>query len=140
MNLLHTKIFLANFHSHKSLIVEVFLYLTVGLLGTVVDFGVFFWLNNLGFTLLIAQWAASLSGFLHNHLWQHFFVFKHHETFFRTTFLSLVFSLISIAASGPILLLLQKNYNNFILNKTIVLGITTIILFGLRKFYVFKHR
>jgi len=139
MNLLRMKTFLTNFRCRNPLTTEVFLYVLVGLAGTVVDFGIFFLSLHVGFGQLTAQWSAALFGFLHNHLWHHFFVFKHQERLSRTTSLSLIFSIISIIASGPALLFLQKIYDNFIFNKIVVLGITMIVLFCFRKIFVFKN-
>jgi|GEM_PF-2047363 len=140
MNLLRAKTFLSNFRSHSPLTTEVILYLAVGVLGTLVDFGCFFIFLYFSAPPIFAQWLASSAGFFHNHLWQHYFVFKHQQNLSRTTFWSTFFSIITIAASGPALVLLQEVFDNLIVNKIVVIGITTVFLFVIRKLFIFKDR
>lgn len=138
--LIGAKKVLTDFRLWNNGVAEAVLYVAVGLIGAAVDFGVFFLLIYFGLPLLVAQWLAALLGFLHNHLWHHFFVFKHNQDFRVTTFWSSFFSVVGVVVSGPAILLLQKVFDNFILNKVIILGITTIVLFCLRKFFIFKDK
>lgn len=138
MNLLRAKKFLSDFRCHNPLSLEAILYVSVGLIGMMIDFGCFFALLNLSVLPIVAQWTAAMAGFLHNHLWHHFFVFKHQQNFTRTTFWSTVFSVLTIAISGPLLILLQKVFDNFIFNKIVVIGLTTVFLFTARKLFIFK--
>lgn len=117
---------------------EIILYLLVGVLGAVVDFGSFYYLKNV-LRPLYAQWLASFLGFSHNHLWQHYQVFEHNQSLERTYAVSLVISLLSVAVSGPALLALLSLGWNVWLAKLTVLALTTIILYVIRKKFVFFY-
>ncbi len=124
---------------NASLRKEISSYIFVGLLGAGVDFAIFYLAIYLKSPILISQWLGALAGFTHNHIWQHYKVFQHNQKFNKTYIISLIISVISIIISGPFLLLL----NNFIpfvwLNKIIILGLTFIILYLIRKKWIFIY-
>jgi len=116
---------------------ELFGYTLVGLLGTVVDFAVFYLALSLNLSLLISQWLGALLGFTHNHIWQHYRVFQHDQSMGKTYALSLIISVISIICSGPLLILLNIYIPFVWLNKLLILGLTFIILYFVRKKWIF---
>jgi putative flippase GtrA len=116
---------------------EVFLYLLVGALGAVLDFGSFYYLRQ-HLPPLYAQWLAAFIGFTHNHVWQHFKVFEHNQTLEKTYSISLIISVISIVISGPAMVGLISLGMNIWLAKVVVLAVTTIVLYFVRKRIVFR--
>lgn len=116
---------------------EIISYIAVGLLGMVIDFAIFYLALYFKIPLLIAQWCGSLSGFTHNHIWQHYKVFNHNQKFEKTYIISMIISAISIVLSGPILLYLNTFMPLIWLNKIIILGITFITLYFIRKKFIF---
>jgi len=128
---------LNNIIKNTALQKEMIAYVLVGLLGAVVDFAIFYLALYSKTSILISQWLGSLAGFTHNHIWQHYKIFKHNQKFEKTYISSLIISVISIAISGPLLLLLN-NFISFVwLNKIIILGFTFIILYFIRKIWIF---
>ncbi|SRR6056297_761056 len=128
---------LKNLLNNSALRKEIASYIAVGILGTAVDFGIFYLSINGGASLLFAQWFGALAGFSHNHIWQHYKVFTHNQSFQKTYFISLIISVISIVMSGPFLLFLDKFIPFVWLNKIIILGITFIVLYIVKKKWIF---
>ena len=126
--------------NNRKLRKEFIYYVIVGLAGTVVDFTVFYFALWLEAPQLLAQWLASLSGFTHNHLWQHYKVFEHNQRFRKTTTLSLIVSVISVVISGPLLILFNKFIPYVWFNKILLIGIATIALFIVRKKWIFVKK
>lgn len=116
---------------------EITNYIAVGLLGMIIDFAIFYLALYFKIPILIAQWCGSLSGFTHNHIWQHYKVFKHNQKFEKTYIISMIISIVSIVLSGPILLLLNILIPLIWLNKIIILGFTFIVLYFIRKKFIF---
>jgi len=116
---------------------EIVAYLLVGFLGAAIDFGSFYFLKKIGLTNLLAQWSAGMIGFTHNHLWQHYKVFTHNQSMKKTYTISVVISIISIAVSGPLLVYLMTFGISVWLGKFFVLAMMTIILYIIRKKYIF---
>ncbi len=119
---------------------ELLRYLFVGLMGLVIDFTLFFVLVHLTVPVMVAQWFASLSGFSHNHLWQHFKIFNHNQSFKRTYTLGMLLSIISIMISGPLLVFIHHYLPILWLSKVLMLGILTLIQYIIRKKYIFINR
>ena len=124
---------------NKQLQKEMFSYLLVGLLGTVVDFLVFYFAMYLGVVKFLAQLLASLTGFSHNHIWQHYKVFNHNQNFKKTYFISIIMFVISVLLSAPLLVLIDNVVQMTWFSKLVVIGINTVILFVVRKKFVFIH-
>lgn len=137
MNSLRTLIFSSVSRCRSEQGREALLYVFVGLIGLGVDFACFFLLTRLGLALLLAQWTAATVGFLHNHLWHHFVVFKHDQSLARTTVQTTVISVISILISGPLVVDLSRLINNAYLSKAIVIAALTVALYAIRKLYIF---
>jgi len=116
---------------------ELLSYILVGLLGMIVDFTVFYAALYLKVPLLFSQWLGALIGLTHNHIWQHYKVFKHNQKFHKTYIFSLIISIISIAISGPFLLLLNIFIPFIWLSKIIILSLTFMILYLIRKKWIF---
>ncbi len=116
---------------------EIVRYLLVGFLGAGLDFVSFYFLKKFGINNLVAQWGAGMIGFTHNHLWQHFKVFVHDQSMKRTYSISVVVSIVSIALSGPVLIILTNMKINVWLAKFLVLAFTTVVLYYIRKRYIF---
>lgn len=116
---------------------EILAYVVVGVLGTFVDFGVFYLFLFFSDSILFSQWLGALAGFTHNHIWQHYKVFSHNQCFKKTYFISLIISFVSILISGPFLLLLNKFVPIFWLNKMIILGVTFVVLYVIKKKWIF---
>jgi len=112
-------------------------YIIVGIMGVVVDFAVFYLLQTRGVEMLFAQWIASFIGFSHNHLWQHFKVFNHNQCFKKTYSLSLVVALLSIAISGPMLVLLNQYIDSWVINKLLIIAVLTVAQYIIRKKWIF---
>jgi putative flippase GtrA len=131
---------LDNLRARNNNLTEILFYILVGIFGVAADFVFFLVLRYLGLPLLFAQWGGASFCFIHNHFWHHLFVFKHRQSFSRTTFLSTFFSIISVVVSGPALVLLQGIFDNLIFNKIIVTGVAAALLFAVRKFFIFKDK
>jgi len=116
---------------------EVLAYIAVGVLGAFVDFGVFYLFLFFNDSVLFAQWLGALAGFTHNHIWQHYKVFVHNQCLKKTYLISLVVSVISMIISGPLLLFLNKFISVFWFNKVIILGLTFIVLYVIKKKWIF---
>lgn len=119
---------------------ELLRYLFVGLMGLVIDFTLFFVLVHFNVEVIVAQWFASLSGFTHNHLWQHYKIFTHNQSFKRTYTLGMVVSIISIVISGPLLVFIARYLPILWLAKTLMLGFLTLIQYIVRKKFIFINR
>ncbi|NQT50267.1 GtrA family protein [Candidatus Kuenenbacteria bacterium] len=116
---------------------ELISYTLVGLLGTVIDFIAFIVLILYGHSPLVSQWLAGLIGFTHNHLWHHFLVFKHEQKFKKTYTWSMIINVVAIAISGPVLILLNLYIPNIWINKLIILFVFMVIIFIVRKKWIF---
>ena len=81
---------LKQIYSNKKLLKQLFWYMVVGVGGTLVDFSVFYLSLHFQSPPVVAQWLASLVGFTHNHMWQHFYVFEHGHPLKKTYLQSLV--------------------------------------------------
>jgi len=115
------------------------LYVLVGVLGTGVDFGSFYLALQADTPVIVAQWVSAFLGFTHNHVWQHYGVFDHNQQFPKTYGFSLFIAIISISISGPALLLLHAFILNIWICKVLVAGTTFVVLFWIRKRWVFTH-
>ena len=116
---------------------ELISYSLVGLLGAVLDFIAFILLIMYGTEPLIAQWFAAMLGFSHNHFWHHFLVFKHNQEFKKTYPFSMAITLVAVALSGPLLVLLARWIENIWLNKAVIMVIFMILIFVVRKKWIF---
>ena len=116
---------------------EIMRYVMVGGLGLVVDFGSFWLFTSSGISVLISQWIAASLGFAHNHVWHHFWVFDHSQTLQKTSMRSLALSLASIVVSGPLTTGLFFFLHNVWLSKIVALGLLTVLLYVLRKIWIF---
>lgn len=125
---------------NKKLQRELLYYLIVGLVGTLLDFGFFYFCSWLGVAVLFSQWLASFVGFMHNHLWQHFFVFEHNQRFRKTYILNFIISFLAVIGSGPLLLAFAKLFGVIWFSKLVVIGLNTIILYALRKTLIFTKK
>ncbi|MBD3311687.1 MAG: hypothetical protein GF349_04340 [Candidatus Magasanikbacteria bacterium] len=113
-------------------------YFFVGILGAVIDFSIFYFAIYLDTTQIVAQWLGALSGFTHNHIWQHYKVFDHNQKIKKTYTLSLLIAIISIILSGPLLLFFNLFIPYLWMSKILVITCQFSVLFVLRKKLVFK--
>lgn len=116
---------------------EALRYIWVGIAGTVIDFAIFYLAIYFATPVLAAQWLGALTGFTHNHLWQHYKVFEHNQRLRKTYGLSLIISVISIALSGPLLVFLNTLIPFYWVNKVIILAVTFLALYLIRKKWIF---
>ena len=116
---------------------ELIPYTLVGALGTVIDFITFLALILSHHPPLVSQWLAGLVGFTHNHFWHHYLVFEHDQKFRKTYPASMLINFVCVAASGPILILLNQCIANIWINKLIDLVFFMIIVFIIRKRWIF---
>ncbi|MFZ2682295.1 MAG: GtrA family protein [Patescibacteria group bacterium] len=130
----------SNSRARQQLQREVYLYIAVGILGLVIDFACFFLAQNLGFSLIVAQWIGATVGFAHNHLWHHYKVFSHSERLTKTTTWSFIMSVVSIILSGPLLLGLNSLVDQVVINKILLLIVISLLQFLVRKYWIFKIR
>jgi putative flippase GtrA len=119
---------------------EIVGYGVVGVVGAALDFIVFYTALYLGLLPLIAQWAGAMTGFLHNHLWQHYKIFTHERRLTYTTTLSATAAFAGVVISGPVLTGLQHVIPNYAINKVIIIGFLMITLFLIRKYLIFTNR
>ena len=112
-------------------------YIFVGVIGSVVDFAVFAGLQSFAFATVTSQWSAALIGNSHNHLWHHYKVFDHNEKFKKTYSFTLILALIIIISSGPVLLGLNHFFDNIWLSKVLLLPLTGVIGFVIRKYFIY---
>jgi len=125
---------------NKKLQRELSYYLIVGIAGTLLDFGTFYFSAWLGLSVLLAQWIASFIGFMHNHLWQHFVIFEHNQRFRKTYILNFMVSFAAVVASGPLLVSFTKVLGVVWFGKLAVIGLNTIILYAIRKIFIFTKK
>lgn len=114
------------------------LYLLVGIGGFILDITIFYGAIQMQVPVYVAQWMGAGIGFIHNHIWQHYTVFKHTQPFTRTALISLVISIISILLSGPLVAVLASLTGQFLLAKILVVVFQMSILFFVRKYLIFK--
>jgi putative flippase GtrA len=127
-----------NKHLNKKNTKEVSLYITTGILGSLIDllsFTVALWL---GASPIIAQWLGASIGAIHNSLIHHYVVFAHDKKLSQTFLPNSLLSITTIFASGPALLLLNHLTHNIWLSKVLILAITAIISYLIRKIIIFK--
>ncbi len=121
----------------KKVIKEVVGYIGIGLLGTVIDMGVFFGANHF-FSSLISQWFGALTGAFHNQLWHHYYLFDHKKSFLETLQPVFLLTIISILLSGPLLLGIHFFIPSLFICKILLIGVMGTVNFLLRKFWVFR--
>jgi len=116
---------------------EIIVYTIVGFGGAILDFLIFYSLIYAKTPIIIAQWFGASAGFIHNHLWHHYKVFTHSKKFGFTTTTSGTAAVIGVILSGPMLAALESIIPNLFINKIIIVGIITILLFIIRKKWIF---
>jgi putative flippase GtrA len=119
---------------------ETLRYIWVGIAGAIIDFIIFYLAIYFAVPVLAAQWLGALTGFTHNHLWQHFKVFDHNQRLRKTYSLSLIISVISIALSGPLLVFLDSYIHYYWVSKIIILFGTFLILYSIRRRWIFINK
>lgn len=119
---------------------EALRYIWVGIAGAVIDFAVFYLAIYFAVPVLAAQWLGALTGFTHNHLWQHYKVFEHNQRLRKTYSLSLIISVISIALSGPLLVFLDSFIHYYWISKLIILLATFLVLYFIRRKWIFIYQ
>ncbi|MBT5338603.1 hypothetical protein HN858_04585 [Candidatus Falkowbacteria bacterium] len=115
-------------------------YFIVGSLGTVLDFTAFTLLVLTDHRVMVSQWLAGLLGFTVTHMWYHYVVFSHNQKLKKTYFLSMFFSVIAVVISGPVLVSAFHLVKNIWLTKILVGVVFTIIVFIIRKKWVFVQK
>lgn len=116
---------------------ELGLYLGTGVLGMVVDFLVFAIALWAGLPPIFSQWAAAGAGAMHNSLIHHYVVFTHSKKLRHTVLPNTLLSLATIIASGPLLVLLVQATGNVWVSKIIILGLTAVLTYAIRKLVIF---
>ncbi len=125
-------------HINKKNTKEVGLYLTTGVLGSLVDFLVFTLTLWIGFNTLQAQWLGASVGAIHNSLTHHYIVFNHSKRLRHTVLPNTILSVLIILVSGPILIFLDKLIQNIWISKIIILAMTAILSYLIRKLVIFN--
>jgi len=119
---------------------EISLYVLVGILGLLLDSGVFFSLIYFGCGPVVSQWAGASIGAIHNSIWHHYAVFNHDMSLRHTAIPNTMLSFFTVAISGPILLAVSQWLDSVIAAKIIVLGGTTVATYLFRKMLIFRNR
>ncbi len=114
-------------------------YVFVGGFGAIIDFTVFILLISFSNPIMISQWLAGIVAFSFTHIWHHYFIFSHNQKLKKTYLISLIINLTSIGLSGPLLLLMSL-FLNIWLAKIIITAFFTIIVFVVRKKWVFIYK
>ena len=114
-------------------------YIMAGSLGAFIDYVSFFIMLYFGVPSMVAQWLSGFFGFSHNHMWYHFKVFDHDQRFVQTYPISFVINITAILISGPMLVLLSQ-YLNIILSKILLTGIITVLLYLIRRKWIFVKK
>jgi putative flippase GtrA len=125
-------------HINRKNTKEVSLYLLTGGLGLVVDLSIFSIALWLGIPPLYSQWAGAGAGAINNSLIHHYFVFTHTRHLRQTVLPNTLLSLLTVLASGPALLLLEGLTQNLWVSKIIVLGLTAVVTYFIRKLIIFQ--
>ena len=123
---------------HRKLRRELVRYGMIGVLGTVVDAVVFWFLLSTPLALVVRQWLSALAGMSHNHLWHHYYAFEHKQRLAKTYVLAAAFSIIAIFISGPLLVLMNMVFVNVWVAKAGTIGIITVFNYIVRKVFVFR--
>jgi len=110
----------------------------IGVLGTIVDALVFWFLLATPLALMVRQWISALAGMSHNHLWHHYYAFEHKQRLARTYVLSVIFSVIAILISGPLLVFMTSMFVSVWVAKAGTIGVITMFNYIVRKLFVFK--
>lgn len=116
---------------------EVGLYLGTGVLGSFVDFLVFAISLWLGLSPIISQWSGASVGAIHNSLIHHYVVFTHSKSLRHTVLPNTLLSFATIVVSGPLLVVLAKATGSVWISKVIILALTAIITYVVRKLMIF---
>lgn len=117
---------------------EVGLYLAVGGVGVALDTSVFLFAMASGLGPVFSQWLGAGVGAVHNSLWHHFAVFRHGRRLRHTAGPNILLSLATVAASGPLLQVMESSTGSIFLAKAMVLTATTFATYFLRKTFIFK--
>ena len=115
-------------------------YVLIGCVGTALDFGIFYLGIFLGLPLIAAQWIGASVGFIHNYLWHHFRIFEHNRRLVFTSSFSITLSLISITASGPLIVFTNEILRNLLASKILISILIAIMLFLIRKKWIFTQK
>jgi putative flippase GtrA len=118
---------------------EMSLYLGAGILGAGVDFLFFCVGIALGVPVIYSQWGGATAGAVHNSLAYHYFVFSHKRKLRHTVVPNIALSGLVIAISGPALVLLGYYLDNIWLAKVIILALTAVLTYFIRKLFIFKR-
>lgn len=122
---------------NRKILSETIGYILIGVVGTVIDMSIFFALKSL-MPLVVAQWTGALAGTLHNQLWHHYKLFTHKKSFWQTLSPVLLLMVVTIVASGPLLVLLHRFIDSLFVCKILLIGVMGGINFILRKFWIFQ--
>lgn len=125
-------------HINRKNTKEVGLYITTGVLGSLVDFLVFTTALWSGLSTLLAQWAGASVGAIHNSLIHHYIVFDHSKKLRHTVLPNTVLSVLIILISGPTLIFLNKIIGNVWISKVVILSLTAILTYLIRKLIIFR--
>lgn len=125
-------------HINKKNTREIGLYLTTGVLGSLVDFLAFTLTMWSGAEALVAQWIGASVGAIHNSLIHHYIVFDHSKKLRQTVLPNTLLSVFLIFSSGPLLVLLDALLDNVWIGKVIVLAATAVLSYLVRKLVIFR--
>lgn len=125
-------------HINKKTTKEVGLYITTGVLGSLIDFLIFTVALWSGLNTLIAQWSGASIGAIHNSLIHHYIVFDHSKKLRHTVLPNTVLSVFIILVSGPALIFLDKILGNIWISKIVILATTAIMSYLIRKLVIFN--
>lgn len=125
-------------HINKKNTKEVGLYITTGILGSLLDFLVFTVSLWAGLPLIVSQWLGASLGATHNSLIHHYIVFDHSKRLRHTLLPNTILSVGVILASGPCLIFLDKILNNVWISKVLILAVTAVVTYLIRKLVIFN--
>ena len=118
---------------------EFSLYIIVGFFGLALDWGVFFLMLGQGYGPVVAQWVGAGVGAVHNSIWHHYAVFSHSLPLKNTAVPNTLLSFLTVAVSGPLLLLVSEWVGNIVVAKLVVLCGITLLTYFLRKLFIFGN-
>jgi putative flippase GtrA len=114
------------------------LYVTTGILGSLIDFLIFTIALWSGVSTLLAQWSGASVGAIHNSLIHHYFVFDHSKKLRHTVLPNTILSVFVILISGPALIILNKMIGDIWISKVLILSLTAVLSYLVRKLVIFN--
>jgi len=135
-----TQLFLRNFFLDPASCTQIFKFCGVGILNTVVGYGVFFLLVNYLFYLL-ALLIAHITGVIHSFLWNKYWVFKSKKiNLWEFIKFNVIYAVVFFVNAVALFVCVDRIHADPKLAQLLLLPIITVVSFFGQKLWTFKGK